>query len=54
VLVISHDRYFLERVVERIVELEDGRLAEFPGSYTYYRDEKARRAQVGGQALPIR
>jgi ATP-binding cassette subfamily F protein 3 len=45
-LVISHDRYFLDRVVERIVELEDGRLAEFPGNYTYYREEKARRAQV--------
>jgi len=46
VLVISHDRYFLDRVVERIVELEDGRLTEFPGNYTYYREERARRAQV--------
>jgi ATP-binding cassette subfamily F protein 3 len=44
VLVISHDRYFLDRVVDRIVELDSGRLAEYPGSYTYYRQEKARRA----------
>jgi ATP-binding cassette subfamily F protein 3 len=44
VLVISHDRYFLDRVVDRIVELEEGTLAEYPGDYTYYCEEKARRA----------
>jgi ATP-binding cassette subfamily F protein 3 len=44
VLVISHDRYFLDRVVDRIVELEEGALAEYPGDYTYFREEKARRA----------
>jgi ATP-binding cassette subfamily F protein 3 len=36
VLVISHDRYFLDRVVERIVDLEDGALAEYPGNYGDY------------------
>ncbi len=35
-LVISHDRYFLNRVVTRIVELEEGALTEYPGDYTYY------------------
>jgi ATP-binding cassette subfamily F protein 3 len=43
VLVISHDRYFLDRVVDRIVELGDGALDEYPGDYTYYREEKMRR-----------
>ena len=43
VLVISHDRYFLDRVVDRIVELEDSDLTEYPGDYTYYRREKERR-----------
>ena len=47
VLVISHDRYFLDRVVDRIVELEDGALAEYAGDYTYYAEEKERRAQQG-------
>ena len=42
-LVISHDRYFLDRVVDRIVELDDGALVEYPGDYTYYAREKARR-----------
>ena len=43
VLVISHDRYFLDRVVDRIVELEDGDLSEYPGDYSYYAGEKAKR-----------
>jgi ATP-binding cassette subfamily F protein 3 len=41
VLVISHDRYFLDRVVDRIVELEDGALTEYPGDYSYYAEQKA-------------
>jgi ATP-binding cassette subfamily F protein 3 len=36
VLVISHDRYFLDRVVERILLIEDGRLIEYPGAYSDY------------------
>jgi ATPase subunit of ABC transporter with duplicated ATPase domains len=36
VLVISHDRYFLDKIVDRIVELRDGTLAEFSGGYTDY------------------
>lgn len=45
VLVISHDRYFLDRVVDRIVELEEGTLTSYPGDYSYYAAEKARRAR---------
>ncbi len=36
VLVISHDRYFLDRAVDRVVELRNGRLTEFIGGYTDY------------------
>lgn len=45
-LMISHDRYFLDNVATRIVELEDGKLTEYLGNYTYYVEEKARRAQL--------
>jgi ATP-binding cassette subfamily F protein 3 len=44
VLVISHDRYFLDRVVDRVVELEDGALVGYPGGYTYYQQQKAQQA----------
>ena len=41
-LVISHDRYFLNRVVTRIVDLEDGTLTEYAGDYTYYAEQRQR------------
>ena len=40
VLVISHDRYFLNRIADRIVELEDANLTEYAGDYTYYAQKK--------------
>lgn len=40
VLVISHDRYFLDKVVDRIVELRDGTLTETIGGYTDYLAER--------------
>jgi ATP-binding cassette subfamily F protein 3 len=40
VLVVSHDRYFLDKVADRVVELEDGRLWDYPGNYSYYRFKK--------------
>ncbi len=36
VLVVSHDRYFLDKVVDRVIELKDGQLTEFVGGYTDY------------------
>jgi ATP-binding cassette subfamily F protein 3 len=45
VLVISHDRYFLDRVVGRIAELEDGALTEYIGGYSDYQDAKREKAQ---------
>lgn len=36
ILTISHDRYFLERTVDRVVELDDGTLTSYIGGYTDY------------------
>ncbi|WP_315115984.1 ribosomal protection-like ABC-F family protein [uncultured Clostridium sp.] len=43
VIVISHDRYFLDRVVTKIVEIEDGETSLYDGNYSYYVKEKQRR-----------
>jgi ATP-binding cassette, subfamily F, member 3 len=43
VLVISHDRYFLDRVVGQILELEEGTLTEYAGGYSEYQEEKRRK-----------
>jgi len=49
-IVVSHDRYFLDRMISRTVELERGKLVEFTGNYTYYLGEKERRFQAAQTA----
>lgn len=44
VIVVSHDRYFLDRVADRIVALDDGRLTVFEGGYTAYAERAAQPA----------
>jgi ATP-binding cassette subfamily F protein 3 len=44
-LVVSHDRYFLDNVVNRIFKLENGRISEYEGNYTDYLREKADSAE---------
>ncbi len=41
VIIVAHDRYFLNRVVGKIVELEQGRCSVYQGNYTAYSEKKA-------------
>ena len=43
VLVISHDRYFLDKTISRVVELKDGKAEFYAGNYSFYAVEKERR-----------
>jgi ATP-binding cassette subfamily F protein 3 len=43
VLMVSHDRYLLDRVVTRIVETEQARLIDYPGNYATFRELRAER-----------
>lgn len=43
---VTHDRYFLERVCNEIIELEDGKLYTYKGNYSYYLDKKEERHQL--------
>ena len=45
VVTISHDRYFLDRTVTRIIELLDGKAEFYSGNYSFYAIEKERRYQ---------
>ena len=40
VLVISHDRYFLDRTVQRLLAIENGRLVEYLGGYSDYLEKR--------------
>ena len=45
VVTISHDRYFLDRTVTRVIEIQDGRAEFYSGNYSFYAVEKERRYQ---------
>ncbi|SDC30154.1 MULTISPECIES: ABC-F family ATP-binding cassette domain-containing protein [unclassified Candidatus Frackibacter] len=42
-VIISHDRYFLDQVINRVWELEKGRLEKYKGNYSFYLEEKEHR-----------
>lgn len=44
-LMVTHDRYFLERVCTHIIELHRGKIVVFPGNYSYYLESKAIREE---------
>lgn len=46
VLTISHDRYFLDQVVDRIVELRGGKAEYYSGNYSFYVEEKEARYEL--------
>ena len=45
VVTISHDRYFLDRTVTRVIEIQDGKAEFYSGNYSFYAVEKERRYQ---------
>ena len=50
-LLVSHDRYFISRVANRIVELRDGELVLYRGNYSYYVEKKAEEKAAAEAAL---
>jgi ABC transport system ATP-binding/permease protein len=50
VVFVTHDRYFLDVIATRIIELADGRAYSHPGNYTAYLEAKAVRQQIAEQS----
>lgn len=50
VIFVTHDRYFLDVIATRIIELSDGRCYSHPGNYTAFLESKALRQQIAEQA----
>ena len=46
ILVVSHDRYFLDKVTNRTLELLNGTVDSYPGNFTAYRRQKVERLEV--------
>ena len=45
-LMITHDRYFLDRVVNKIMELDQGELYEYEGNYSFFLEKKMEREEI--------
>ncbi len=50
VVMVSHDRFFLDRTAEVVYEISGRSLVRYPGNYTAYRQEKQRRLAAGQKA----
>src|SRR3569833_1028117 len=46
IVIVSHDRWFLDRVINRTVESRKGKLTVYAGNYSFYLEEKAQREEI--------
>lgn len=45
-LIISHDRYFLDKIAKRTILLQDGKTVEYLGNYTYFKEKEKEKADL--------
>jgi len=41
ILIVSHDRFFLDNLIARVIEIRDGRINDYPGNYSYFIEKRA-------------
>lgn len=41
ILIVSHDRFFLDNLITRVIEIRDGKIYDFPGNYSYFIEKRA-------------
>ncbi|HLS37811.1 MAG TPA: ABC-F family ATP-binding cassette domain-containing protein [Sphingobacterium bovisgrunnientis] len=46
IVIVSHDRYFLDRIIKKTVESRKGKLTLYAGNYSFYLEEKAMRNEI--------
>lgn len=46
IIIVSHDRYFLDKVIEKTIESRKGKLITYAGNYSFYLEEKALREEI--------
>ena len=54
IVCVSHDRYFLEKVTDRLLVIEPPTVTDFPGDYDAWREKKAAKAAKAASALPTK
>jgi ATP-binding cassette subfamily F protein 3 len=54
VVFVSHDRYFIDKLATRVLEIDSGWVNIYPGNYEDYLWRKSARTEMGGTAMPSR
>ena len=52
-LIVSHDRYFISKVANKIVEIRDGQLIKYRGDYKYYKEKKLEEKKAKEKELKL-
>ncbi|MCG2718770.1 MAG: ATP-binding cassette domain-containing protein [Nanoarchaeota archaeon] len=50
ILIVSHDRFFLDNLITRVIEIRDGKIYDFPGNYSYFIEKRNQLLSVNGNS----
>jgi ATP-binding cassette subfamily F protein 3 len=55
ILIVSHDRYFLDNLIARVTEIRDGKIYDYPGNYSYFIEKRNQlMAEINNSGLPFK
>ena len=50
ILIVSHDRFFLDNLITRVIEIRDGKIYDYPGNYSYFIEKRNQLLSVNGNS----
>jgi ATP-binding cassette subfamily F protein 3 len=55
ILIVSHDRFFLDNLIARVIEIRDGKIYDYPGNYSYFIEKRNQLlAKANNSGLPTK
>lgn len=51
VLIVAHDRYFLDKIVSKVIELDNGHAVVYSGNYTAYSEKRAQMRAIPDEGV---
>jgi len=55
ILIVSHDRFFLDNLIARVIEIRDGKIYDYPGNYSYFIEKRAQLlTETNNSGLPTK
>jgi ATP-binding cassette subfamily F protein 3 len=51
ILIVSHDRYFLDNLIYRVMEIRDGQMIDYPGNYSYFVEKRTQLLEESANSL---